>query len=85
MNKISEKERKNFLLGKILFFILYLTLFTGFYFGEDSSGSGGFIFDFNHTWGYIIALQDRLFLLPSQWVVHTPYILIISKLPYIWK
>lgn len=81
MNKISEKERKNFLLGKILFFILYLTLFTGFYFGEDSSGSGGFISDFNNTWGYIIALQDKLFLLPSQWVVHTPlHFLIISKL-----
>lgn len=79
MDKINEKN-KNFLFGKLIFFFLYLTLFIGFYFGEDSSGSGGFIADFNNTWGYIIALQDKLFVLPSQWVVHTPlHFLIISK------
>lgn len=80
MDKIIEKDSKNFLFGKILFTLFYLSLFIGFYFGEDSSGSGGFIADFNNTWGYIIALQERQFVLPSEWVLHTPlHFLIISK------
>ena len=80
MDKIIEKDSRNFLFGKILFALFYLSLFIGFYFGEDSSGSGGFIADFNNTWGYIIALQEKLFVLPSEWVLHTPlHFLIISK------
>ena len=80
MNKIIENEKKGLLIGKSLFIFLYLTLFLGFYFEEDSSGSGGFIADFNNTWGYIIALQDKIFVLPSQWVLHTPlHFIIVSK------
>ena len=80
MDKETERDKKSFLFGKILFCFFYLTLFVGFYFGEDSSGSGGFIGDFNSTWGYIIALQEQLFVLPSQWVLHTPlHFLIVSK------
>ena len=80
MNKIIENEKKGLLIGKSLFIFLYLTLFLGFYFEEDSSGSGGFVADFNNTWGYIIALQDKIFVLPSQWVLHTPlHFIIVSK------
>ena len=37
-------------LNKLLFLFLSISLFIGFYFGIDSSGSGGFIRDFNKTW-----------------------------------
>ena len=64
----------------ILLFSL-LTLFVGFYFNEDSSGSGGFINDFNDTWGYIEALKDDLFVSPAGWTVHTPlHYILVSKL-----
>ena len=75
MNKIIEKDKKDLFIGKLLFIFFYLTLFIGFYFGEDSSGSGGFIGDFNSTWGYIIALQDKIFVLPSKWCSIHLYIL----------
>ena len=80
MDNVTFEDKKSFLIGKILFCFFYLTLFIGFYFSEDSSGSGGFIGDFNSTWGYVIALQEKLFVLPSEWVLHTPlHFLIISK------
>ena len=80
MNKNIKREENLSIKAKIFFLLLYLTLFIGFYFNEDSSGSGGFIADFNNTWGYVIALQNKIFLLPSQWVQHTPlHFLIISK------
>lgn len=64
-----------------LFFFLYLTLLIGFYFNEDASGSGGFRADFYNTWGYVIALQDKIFEFPGQWTDNTPlHYLIISKL-----
>jgi len=66
------------------FFVLLfsiLTLVAGFYFNEDSSGSGGYIADFNNTWGYIQALKNNLFVLPTQWTAHTPlHYILISKL-----
>ena len=69
------------LLNKCLFFLLSLTLFVGFYFGEDSAGSGGFVRDFNHTWGYIEVLKKSFFALPSQWALHTPlHYIILSKI-----
>ena len=37
-------------LNKLLFLFLSISLFVGLYFGIDSSGSGGFISDFNKTW-----------------------------------
>lgn len=80
MNKLFEEEDNKAILGKFLFISFYISLFIGFYFNEDSSGSGGFIADFNNTWGYIIALQNKFFVFPSEWVLHTPlHFLIISK------
>ena len=66
--------------SKIIFFVLSITLIIGFFFNEDSSGSGGFIADFNNTWDYVEVLKKSFFVLPSQWVVHTPlHFIIISK------
>ena len=71
--------KKGLLIGKSLFIFLYLTLFLGFYL-KRTLPRGGFIADFNNTWGYIIALQDKIFVLPSQWVLHTPlHFIIVSK------
>ena len=44
--------------NKILYVFLSLTILLGYYFGEDSAGSGGFIADFNNTWP-ILSLIDR--------------------------
>tara|TARA_B100000315_G_scaffold5796_1_gene5805 strand:+ start:2737 stop:3987 length:1251 start_codon:yes stop_codon:yes gene_type:complete len=75
------KNNKNLLYDKIIFFLLSLTLIIGFFFDEDSAGSGGFIADFNNTWGYVEVLKDSLFVLPSKWVMHTPlHFIILSKL-----
>ena len=74
-----ESDR-NLPYSKIIFFVLSITLIIGFFFNEDSSGSGGFIADFNNTWGYVEVLKKSFFVLPSQWVVHTPlHFIIISK------
>ena len=45
------------LLNKSLYLLLSLSLFIGFYFGEDSSGSGGHIADFNNTWQLVLNFQ----------------------------
>jgi len=69
------------LLNKLIYLLLSLSLFIGFYFGEDSSGSGGHIADFNNTWGYIEVLKNSLFVLPSKWALHTPlHYIILSKI-----
>ena len=69
------------LFNKFIYLLLSLSLFIGFYFGEDSSGSGGHIADFNNTWGYIEALKNSLFVLPSKWAAHTPlHYIILSKI-----
>ena len=47
-------------LNKIYFLILSTSIFVGFYFGEDSSGSGGFIADFKNTLPYIDNLNISL-------------------------
>ena len=39
--------------GKIIFFILSLSLFLGLYLNEDSSG-GASSGDFNTTWQYVL-------------------------------
>ncbi len=64
--------------------MLSLSLFIGFYFGEDSSGSGGHIADFNNTWGYIEVLKNSFFVLPSKWALHTPLHYIILSKVYIF-
>ena len=48
MNKISSSSK-----NKLLYIFLSISIFIGFYFGEDSSGSGGFIADFNNTLKYL--------------------------------
>ena len=58
--------------GKISFVLLSLSLFIGFIFNEDSSGSGGHIVDFNLTWGYVEALTKNFFVLPGQWTDNAP-------------
>ena len=72
------------LLNKSIYLLLSLSLFIGFYFGEDSSGSGGHIADFNNTWGYVEALKSSLFVLPSKWALHTPLHYIILSKAYIF-
>jgi len=74
------KNNKNLFYGKIIFFLLSITLITGFFYNEDSAGSGGFVADFNNTWGYVEALKESFFVLPSKWVLHTPlHFIILSK------
>ena len=74
------ENNKNFFYSKITFFVLSTTLIIGFFFNEDSAGSGGFIADFNNTWGYIEVLKQSFFALPSKWALHTPlHYIIISK------
>jgi hypothetical protein len=51
------ESSKNLFYGKVTFFLLSITLIIGFFFNEDSSGSGGFVADFNNTWGYVGALK----------------------------
>ena len=74
---------KNLFYGKIAFFLLSFTLLVGFFLNEESAGSGGFIADFNNTWGYVEVLRESFFVLPSQWVVHTPLHFIILSKAYI--
>ena len=52
--------------GKISFILLTLSLFVGFIFNEDSSGSGGHIADFNNTWSYVEVLTKNFFAFPTQ-------------------
>ena len=75
------KKNKVSFYNKIIFSLLSITLLVSFFFNIDSAGSGGFIADFNNTWGYVEALSKSLFVLPSKWVVHTPlHFIILSKL-----
>ena len=62
------------------------SLFIGLFFGEDSSGSGGFVADYKNTWGYIEALKINIFTLPGSWTVHTPlHYIIISRLNLLFQ
>ena len=72
---------KKILQVNLLIFFSILSLFIGFYFNEDSSGSGGYIADFNYTWGYVEVLKDTIFALGTQWTVHTPlHYILLSKI-----
>ena len=62
----------------LIFLILSISVFLGFYFNEDGSG-GGAQNDFNETWPYILNLKNDLFYHYSNWEnIHLPlhYILI---------
>ena len=64
--------------GKIIFFILSISLFLGFYLNEDSSG-GASSGDFNTTWYYVLNLKEDLFFHYTHWQnIHLPlhYIII---------
>ena len=50
--------------GKIIFTLLSITLLIGFFFNQDSAGSGGYIVDFENTWPYVEVLKKSLFVLP---------------------
>ena len=72
---------KNILQSNLIIFFSILSLFVGFYFNEDSSGSGGYIADFNYTWKYVEVLKDKIFVLGTQWTVHTPlHYILLSKI-----
>ena len=69
------------LLNKSLYLLLSLSLFIGFYFGEDSSGSGGHIADFNNTWQLVLNFQKSLFIDFTKWIVSFPlHYIILSKI-----
>ena len=54
---------KNILQSNLIIFFSILSLFVGFHFNEDSSGSGGYIADFYYTWGYVEVLKYKIFVL----------------------
>ena len=69
------------LLNKYLYVLLSLSLFVGFYFGEDSSGSGGHIADFNNTWQLVLNFQKSFFIDFTEWTIHFPlHYIILSKI-----
>tara|TARA_Y100000590_G_scaffold329973_1_gene374780 strand:+ start:277 stop:1518 length:1242 start_codon:yes stop_codon:yes gene_type:complete len=69
------------LLNKFLYLLLSLSLFVGFYFGEDSSGSGGFVNDFNNTWQLVLAFQNNLFFDFTLLTIHFPlHYIILSQI-----
>ena len=74
------------LFSKVFIFLSMTSLFIGLFFGEDSSGSGGFVADYKNTWGYIEALKNNVFTLPGSWTVHTPlHYIIISRLNLLFQ
>ena len=69
------------LLNKSLYLLLSLSIFIGFYFGEDSSGSGGHIADFNNTWQLVLNFQKSLFIDFTKWIAIFPlHYIILSKI-----
>jgi len=56
------------LFNKFLYFLLSLSLFIGFYYGEDSSGSGGHIADFYNTWELVLKFREDLFVDFTNWI-----------------
>ena len=78
--------QKNNFVPNLVFFLFSTSLLIGFYFNEDSSGSGGFIADFSNTWGYVEALKENILIRPSNWTVHTPlHYILISKLSILFE
>ena len=65
---------------KVFIFLSITSLFIGLFFGEDSSGSGGFVADYKNTGGYIEALKIIVFTVPGSWTVHSRgHVSIISR------
>lgn len=55
-----------------LYGLFSLSVLVGFFFGEDSGGSGGFISDFYSTWPIIELINDGNFFNFSQYTIHFP-------------
>ncbi len=58
--------------NKILYMFLSLTILLGYYFGEDSSGSGGFVADFNNTWPVLSLIDRGEYFNFSEHTIHFP-------------
>ena len=72
------------LLNRFLYFFLSLSVFIGFYFGEDSSGTGGHINDFNNTWQLVLNFQESLFIDFTQWIIVFPlHYIILSQIQHL--
>ena len=70
-------------LNLILYFALSITVCVGYFFGEDSSGSGGFPADFNDTWPILQIIENGEYFNFSEYTIHFPlhyYILYILNL-----
>jgi len=66
--------------GKIIFLLLYLSLFIGFYLNETASG-GGTRADFYLTWQYVLNLKEDLFFHYTHWeAIHLPFHYIIVSI-----
>ena len=59
-------------LNLILYFTLSITILIGFYFGEDSSGSGGFVADFYSTWPLVDIINQGEYYDFSKYTIHFP-------------
>jgi hypothetical protein len=66
-----NKEKLNNL-NQILYALLSLTIFIGYFFGEDSSGSGGFIADFKSTWPVMSLIAQGEYTDFSEYTIHFP-------------
>jgi len=56
----------------ILYLVLASSILVGYYFGEDSSGSGGFINDFYNTWPIVENIKSNFFSDFSPYTIHFP-------------
>ncbi len=56
----------------ILYLALASSILAGFYFGEDSSGSGGFVNDFYNTWPIVENIKSNFFSDFSPYTIHFP-------------
>ena len=81
MNNLQNEKINN--LNLFAYTVLSLTLLLGFYFGEDSSGSGGFRTDFNNTWPVMELIHSGEYFNFSKYTIHFPlhyYILFFINL-----
>ncbi len=70
-------------LNLLLYFLLSITFFIGYFLGEDSSGSGGFIGDFYGTWPVLQLIKNGEYFNFLEYTIHFPlhyYILFFLNL-----
>ena len=78
MNDLNNNK----IIGKIIFLILSITLFIGFYFNEDLSG-GGTSADFNNTWHYVLSLKENLLEGSGRIIMLPLHYIILSRLNFV--